>query len=385
MDRMDMLDMSVFAFQDGNAWAKQMLHAEMEASLGEYDFSEYPLLATVVDSPERLRTHTVPRGGMRLPMGDAFMDVMSRAPESAMARYDALRALARRFGPGANDWILRRELSAVGFTRREDAAPRDTEGLQLPLAQDGDRRFSIFNLDENLAPSIVDFMLDIIAKSGKAESAGDILFFNLDAGFAAAIAPGISLLSPDADRTSFQLSSIFGGDLHGAPHIALSRKAGDEAVGAILPRNLAGYSIYTYLEPFVRSVTVQRDRVLIDIDAVERPANDPLFYEYSHGAYRRGAKSPDGVYWRTEIPVDSTFGESDVFGNIAGVIRAHGDGANMYIEGSLGTAGMNGWCDVGSAMGFDPWTVDLVATGPAAQSALTVAISALSSLTAVMG
>lgn len=316
-------------------------------------------------------------------MGDAFMDVMSRAPESTMERYQALRALARRFGSGANDWIFRRALSAVGFTRRESPAPRDPEEFQLPLVDSGDERFSIFNLDENLAPNIVDFMMDLVAKSKSKELAGEIISFNLDAGFAAAVAPGISLLSPEADRMSFQLSRIFGRSPYDLSQVAFSYKAGEEVVGAILPRNLAGYSVYTYLEPHVRSVNVQRDRILADIDAVKRSEDDPLLYEYSHGANRRGAKSFDGVYWRAEIPVDSTFGEGDVFGNIAGVIRAHAGSADLYIEGSKGMAGIDGWSDIGSAMGFDPWTVDIVATGPAAQAALLSACSALTACTAI--
>ncbi len=381
MDRMDMLDMSVFTFGDGTAWAKEMLDAEMLAARGEYDFSEYPLLSIVAENPDRLRTHTVARGGMRLPMGDAFMDVMSRAPESTMERYNALRALARRFGPGANDWIFRRALSAVGFARRESPAPRATGEFQLPLVDSGIEKFSIFNLDENLAPGIVDFMMDLVAKSkgfGR-----EIISFNLDEGFAAAVAPGISLLTQDADHMSLLLNRILGCDPYSLTQVAFSYKAGKEIVGAILPRNLAGYSIYEYLEPHVRSVNVQRDRVLADIDAVKRPEDDLLFYEYSHGASRRGAKSYDGVCWRAEIPVDSTFGEGDVFGNIAGVARAHANSADLYIEGSMGTAGIDGFSDIGSAMGFDPWTVDLVATGPAAQAALLSACSALTACTAM--
>lgn len=380
MDRMDMLDMSVFAHGDGIAWAKQMLDAEMKASLGEYDFLEYPLLSIITENPDRLRTHTVPRGGMRLPMGDAFMDVMSRAPESTMERYRMLRAMARRFGPGANDWLHRRALSFSGFERRAEGAPKEAGEIRLPLPEGGDRRLTIFNIDENLAPNVFDFIVDMTGNRKEGDLIHDILFFNLDSGFAAAVAPGISLLSTEADHVSVLLNRIFWGGVHIAPQMALTHSVGENRVRAILPRNLAGYSMYEYLEPFLYAVSVQRERVLVDFDAVKRPESEHLFYQYSSGAHRRGAKSPDGVYWRVEIPVDSTFGESDVFGNIAGVVRAHAGSADIYIEGSLGTAQMEGWSDVGSAMGFDPWVLDLVATGPAAQIALTNAISALSSI-----
>jgi len=385
MDRVDSLDMSVFGFADGMSWAKRMLDAEMLAAQGEYDFSEYPLLAIVAENPDRLRTHTVPRGGARLSMADAFMDVMSRAPASTMVEYQALRDLARRFGSGANDWVERRDHSVVGFKRREERTSDSGHEFQLPLSDIGYGKFTIFNLDENFAPNVFDFMVELTAQSGGNRSVGDILFFNLVAGFAATITPGISVLSPEADDANVALSRIFGGNLHSVPHVALSRAEEHDYVSAMLPRNLSGYSIFVYLEPFLRSANVQVGRVLVEFAGSRRPEGEHLLYRYGSGARRRGVTSDDGVCWRVEMPVESIFKGSDVFGNIAGVARACRGSADIYIEGSTGTARMDGWRDVGSPMGFQPGVVDLVATGPGAQAALNSAISALSSVPASLG
>lgn len=384
MGNVDRLDMSVFQIDDGIAWAKEMLDAEMLASGGKYDFSEYEVLSLVTINPDKLRTASVKKGGMELPMADAFMDVMSRAPESTMKKYKALRSLARRFGSGANDWIERREPVAISFTRRKDRAPETKIELQLPLPGSRSEKLFVFNIDESLAPSIFDFMLDMAAESADSKRVGDILFFNLETGFAATITPGISLLSPRADHANIQLNRVFGDDLHRVPHVALWHEAEESWVDAILPRDLAGYSIYTYLEPFVKVVNVQRDRVHVNFDAVKRQQGTQLFYEYSHGVTRRGVKSPDGTFFRAEVPVDPTFSHGDIFGNIAGIARAHGASTGLYIDGSMGTADLGGVRNIGHPIGFQPGVVDLVATGPQARVALMSAAASLAGCSAVV-
>ena len=369
MARLDALDMSVFQFGVGSRWAKNLLDGEMYARTFESYGHWFPKLSLVETDPRRLNSWTVDWRGGKRPAIDAFLDILSAAPQEMMDRYGTLRGLARRFGSGANDWLNRKETSVASFERRL-GNPREPRPVRVPIY---DRLMAndsvvVFTVASDIATRMFE-----AAEKLKAQVAVPV-----------SVDPeaGLAVAGLDDFRLPADLVMDYHAQVPWALPFSLFYADQESAPRARLRRDLAGFSAFKYLEPYARAVDVQRDYVNVDLDREPRPADQPLFYKQSIG--NRSSRLDDhdefhGDVQRVEARVATGMSVGDVTGIVADVARQHETSARIYIEGSLGKGEAHQFQagSMGSPFGFEPGVVDLVSRGPGAQAALFSAFTAL--------
>lgn len=379
MNRVDAFDISVLSLEDGVRWAVDAIEGDEVASRDELAATYYPhLLQAIRGNPEVLRHFVVRDKGLAL--SDTLLDIMSRVPKSAMMEYEKLRALARRFGPGANDWVGRKWESVEEFTRRKDKS----NGMQINVAE-GYANLSkldtieLYAMDAFLGAFLCHSMMDLASMARTTSVVSNSAHFDFANGVVIVGLPPLTkpFFEPSSDYVPVLMEDAFGHIIPEMVDIRLSYKPRSGAVSTILKRDLLGYSIFANLEPFARRVGVGLDDVLVDFRSESRLRKEPLFYEYSDGVRRRGVESRDDYFLRVEVEADSRMDEGKILGTIAGICRAYENGAAIYIEGSDGTSSSR-FDQIGSPFGFEEGVVDLVATGPEAQVALMGAFTAIS-------
>jgi hypothetical protein len=363
MNRVDAFDMSVLSLEDGVRWAADAVERDSIVPGDRLAAIYYPhLLQAIRNRPEILRTYVLKDRSLAL--SDMFLDIISRAPEGAMREYEALRAMVRRFGTGANDWVSRKWQSSEDFTRREDAdevaRSNDAPGYaRLSRIAEID----LYSMDAHLVAFLCHHMMDLASKTQGWDVVRNCAHFDFAND---TVVMGMPSQSEDA----------FGHIIPDTFEVPISYFPASGAAHTILKGDLIGYSIFEYFAPYARRVRVSPDGVSVDFRADPRPRKQPLFYEYSQGAGRRGVESNDSSLLRVEVRANSRLNSSGIFGTIAGICRAYERGADLYIEGSQGTS--SGRFDIiGDPFGFEEGVVDLVATGPEAQTALMSAFTAL--------
>jgi len=379
MSRVDEFDMSVLRLEDGVRWATEAVQEDRNAPGDDLSTTYYPhLVRAIVNGPEMLRTYE------SLTLLDMFLDIMSRAPESSMRRYEALRALARRFGPGANEWVGRRRPSSVEFTRRdEDDAGSNIEAATGYMLLSRRNEIDLYNMDAYLAAFLCHHMMDLAAMAPGGEAVSNSAHFDFANNTVITGMPPQSqkFFEPSPDYVPVLMEDAFGHIIPDTVYVSLTHEPGSAFVEALVSRDLSGYSMFRYFEPYARRVIVQPKGVRFSFRAEPRSRKNPLFYEYSDGAGRRGVESNGGELLRIEARASSRMDSSAIFGTIAGISRVHEGGASIYIEGSRGTSS-SGSDIVGDPFGFEEGVVDLVAWGPDARAVLVSAFTALSAVAA---
>lgn len=379
MSRVDAFDMSVLRLEDGVRWAVDAIERDDVFSGDRLAATYYPhLVRAITGNPEVLRSYVV--RDKSLALSDMFLDVMSRVPESMLREYDALRALARRFGPGANDWIRRKWLSVADFTRRDDEAEESHPYGALGYLRLHQRsEIDLYNMDAYLAAFLCHNMMELAEKAPGSDVVSNSAHFDFANSTVVMALPPESkpFFEPSPDYVPVLMEDAFGHIIPETVDVRLSHSPRSGVVRAALKGDLLGYSAFTYFEPYARRVEVRPGEVVVDFRAEPRSLKEPLFYEYSHGFERRGVESMDDSFLRAEVRAAPGMNGSNIFGTIAGICRAYDKGAELYIEGSQGTSSKS-FHLVGEPFGFEEGVVDLVATGPEAQIALMGAFTAIS-------
>ncbi|MFA4971056.1 MAG: hypothetical protein WC683_00485 [bacterium] len=358
MARLDALDMSVFQFNDGNEWVRNFLDGEIMAGTFNHSVGLFPKLSLAGTGPERFRSWEVDWKGIKRPMIDAFLDILSAAPQEMMDRYEALRGLARRFGSGANDWLNRKEPSVASFERRLGEA-REPMPTRASIYDELEKVASVFPLDADFVPNMMQ-----VAEGLKASASPVPVTIDPEAGLVVA---GLDLETLLPGRRLGEIEMEYRAQTPESLRFSFSNFTEGSGPRVILTRDLAGFSAFQYLEPHARAVDVQPDRVLVDLDRMRRSGDEPLFYSYVSGLMRVEARVAPGM------------NEGDVFGAIHDVSHQYKTGAKFFIDGSRGRSKVGAMPRnlIGSPFGFQPGVVDLVAVGPSAGVALTGAFMTL--------
>jgi hypothetical protein len=378
MSRVDAFDISVLRLEDGVRWATDAVERDDFSWDDRLAAIYYPHLVQAIRSnPEILKSYVLK--GKSLALSDIFLDIVSRVPAGMMREYEGLRALARRFGPGANDWVRRKWRSDEEFTRRDDE-PRES----MPDVVVGYKMLSgldyidLYAMDAYLAAFLCHSMMDLVAMARGNDALSNSAHFDFANGVVIVGMPprSKSFFEPSSDYVPVLMEDAFGHIIPETVDVRLSHEPGSGLVSAALKADLLGHSVFTYLEPYARRVEVRTGEVLVDFRPEPRSLKEPLFYEYSGGFERRGVEPIDGSFMRVEVKAAPGMKGNKIFGTIAGICRAYDNGAKLYIEGSRGISSSS-FHKIGDPFGFEEGVVDLVAAGPEAQTALMGAFTAI--------